>query len=171
MFGRDEGVAMPDEPGVDFAVVAYREEGRWEAAPLPPRLVTGLDALVAVLRQQPSESGSIGMVSYDDDYFILARVFGEDVRLLLSDVTAATESELAREVVEALGLPLPEGDDLDQVQPAGDLGLLADVGVSAMDLGALCGELDLYPDEILADIATRLGFSEQFDAAVDAAVR
>jgi putative tRNA adenosine deaminase-associated protein len=162
---------MSDQPGVDFAVVAYREEGRWEVGGLPAWVAEDLDALLRVLRQQPSEGGTIGMVSFDDDYFVIVRLIGDEVRLLLSDVTAAEESPLARQVLEALDLPIPEGDDLEQVQPAGDLGLFADLGMSAMDLGALCGEIDLYPDEMLSDIATKLGFAEAFDQAVDAAGR
>ncbi len=162
---------MPDQPGVDFAVVAYREEGRWEVGGLPAWVGEDLEALLRVLRQQPGEGGTIGMVSFDDDYFVAVRLLGDDVRLLLSDVTAADESPLARQVLEALDLPLPEGDDLDQVQPAGDLGIFADLGISAMDMGALCGELDLYPDEMLSDIATKLGFADAFDQAVDATAR
>jgi putative tRNA adenosine deaminase-associated protein len=162
---------MSDQPGVDFAVVAYREEGRWEVGGLPAWVAADLDALLRVLRQQPSEGGTIGMVSFDDDYFVIVRLIGDEVRLLLSDVTAAEESPLARQVLESLDLPIPEGDDLEQVQPAGDLGLFADLGMSAMDLGALCGEIDLYPDEMLSDIATKLGFAEAFDQAVDAAGR
>jgi putative tRNA adenosine deaminase-associated protein len=161
---------MPDQPGVDFAVVAYREEGRWEVGGLPTWVAEDLEALLRVLRQQPSEGGTIGMVSVDDDYFLAVRLFGDDVRLLLSDVTAADESPLARQVLDALELPVPAGDDLEQVQPVGDLGIFADLGMSAMDLGALC-ELDLYPDEMLSDIATKLGFAEAFDQAVDAMAR
>jgi putative tRNA adenosine deaminase-associated protein len=162
---------MPDQPGVDFAVVAYREEGQWEVGGLPLWVAEDLAALLRVLRQQPSEGGTIGMVSFDDDYFVAVRLFGDDVRLLLSDVTAADESPLARQVLAALDLPIPAGDDLEHVQPAGDLGIFADLGMSAMDLGALCGELDLYPDEMLSDIATKLGFADAFDQAVDAMAR
>lgn len=160
---------MADEPGVDFAVVAVREEGRWEVTPLPARNAGDLTELVSWLRRQPSESGTIALVAHEDDYFVAIRVLGHDVRLLLSDVTAAEESPLARDVLDALDLPLPEGEDADRVQPAGDLGIFADFGVSAMDLGALCDDLDLYPDEALAEIASRLGFAEAFEAAAETA--
>lgn len=158
---------MADEPGVEFAVAAAREEGRWEVTPLPARSAGDLTELVEWLRRQPSESGTIALVAHEDDYFVAIRVLGEEVRLLLSDVTAAEESPLARDVLDALDLPLPEGDDADRVQPAGDLGIFADFGFSAMELGALCDDLDLYPDEALADIAGRLGFAEQFESAVE----
>jgi len=32
--------------------------------------------------------------------------------------------------------------------------------MNAMELGALCDDLDLYPDEMLGTIAARLGFGE-----------
>jgi hypothetical protein len=34
-----------------------------------------------------------------------------------------------------------------------------------MDMGLLLDDVDLYPDEILSDVARRLGFGEQFDSA------
>jgi hypothetical protein len=39
--------------------------------------------------------------------------------------------------------------------------------MSAMDLGALCDDIDLYPDEMLGEIADKLGFGPQFREAVD----
>jgi putative tRNA adenosine deaminase-associated protein len=160
---------VAEEPAVDFAVAAVREEGRWEATALPPHMATDLTVLIGALRQQELEGSALGLVSVEDDYFVLVRVTGDDVRLLLSDVTAATESAFAREVVELLDRPLPDEDE--SVQPAGDLAIVADLGVDAMELGALCDEIDLYPDEVLADIAVRLGFGPQFDAAVEGAAR
>jgi putative tRNA adenosine deaminase-associated protein len=155
---------------IDFAVAAYREDGDWTVSSLPPRAATELDVLVHALGQLPSDVGTIGMVSVDEDFFVLARVSGGHVRLLLSDVGAATESPLAMAVVERLELPMPDIDDDDQVQPAGDLGLLADLGLVAMELGAMCDDLELYPDELLGDIANRLGFGRQFDDLLDAAI-
>jgi putative tRNA adenosine deaminase-associated protein len=159
--GRPVGTAT------DFAVAAYREEGRWVVETLPPNAADGLDRLVHALRQQPGEAGSIGLVSVADDFFVAVRVFGEDERILLSDVTAAQDWPIAREVLDRLELPLPDDDDLEQVQPAGDLGVFADMGVPAMDVAMLCEDPDLYPDEILGSIASRLGFGEEFEQTID----
>jgi putative tRNA adenosine deaminase-associated protein len=91
-------------------------------------------------------------------------VAGATTKVLVSDVTAATDWPIARSAVEFLEIPLP--DDEDEQEPAGDPGILADLGMSAMDMGALLDDFDLYPDEMLADIAARVGFGAQFDEAV-----
>ena len=150
--------------GVDFAVVAYREEGVWQVQSLPDDHLDDVESLASDLRRYPGDGGSLGMVSVDEDFFVLVRVAGSQVRVLLSDVTAATDWPLARSAVEFLGIPLP--DDEDDQEPAGDLGIVADLGMSAMDMGALLDDLDLYPDEMLGDIAARVGFGAQFDEAV-----
>jgi putative tRNA adenosine deaminase-associated protein len=104
------------------------------------------------------------MVAVDEDFFIVVRVAGATTRVLLSDVTAADEWDLARSVVEFLALPEVEEED-DQV-PAGDLDLLGDLGMHAMDMAVLIDDFELYPDEMLSDVARRLGFGSLFDEAV-----
>jgi putative tRNA adenosine deaminase-associated protein len=106
------------------------------------------------------------MVSVDEDFFVLVRVAGGRARLLISDVTAATEWPIARQVVDELDIPLADDDD-EQV-PAGDLAIVADLGMTAMDLGALCDDVDLYPEEMLEEIAETLGFGNQFHDAIEA---
>lgn len=162
MSSTDAGLAAT----IDFAIAAYRDEGEWAVITLPPRAATELGVLTHALGQLPSDVGTIGMVSVEEDFFIIARVSGTHVQLLLSDVGAATESPIAAEVVAHLALPMP--DDDDQVQPAGDLGILADLGLSAMEMGAMCDDPDLYPDELLEDIAQQIGFGQDFKTIVDA---
>ncbi len=151
--------------GVDFAVVAYREEGVWQVEELERDKAADLDGFVFELRRYPGDGGALGLVSIDEDFFLLVRVLGAQTRLLLSDVTAATEWPLARAVVEHLELPLP--DDEEDPEPGGDLGIVADLGLPAMDMGALLDDVDLYPDEMLSDIAAKLGFGRQYDELVN----
>jgi putative tRNA adenosine deaminase-associated protein len=151
---------------LDFALAAYTEDGVWTVTPLALRGEPDLSTLVSALRRYPGEAGVIGMVSVDEDFFILIRVIGGRARLLMSDVTAATEWPLARQVVDELDIPLADDDD-DQV-PAGDLAIIADLGMSAMDLGALIDDVDLYPEEMLEEIAEALGFGTQFHEAIEA---
>lgn len=153
---------MSDGEGVvDFVVMAYREEGQWQVESVPRQLGHDLAKVVDLLRQRPGEIGSLAFVSVDEDFFYAVRLIGGEVRLLLSDVTAATDWPMARDVVERLGLPLP--DDDDAVQPAGDLTIFADLGVDPMALAAICDDIDDYPDEMLMQIAARAGFGPQLD--------
>jgi putative tRNA adenosine deaminase-associated protein len=150
--------------GIDFAVAAYREEGVWQVVELVHDVLTDVERLSAALRRFPGDGGAIGLVAIDEDFFLIVRVAGPAVRLLLSDITAADEWELARSAVEQLGLPEPEDED-DQV-PAGDLDILGDLGMAAMDMAVLLDDFDLYPDEMLSDVARRAGFGSLFDEAV-----
>jgi putative tRNA adenosine deaminase-associated protein len=146
--------------GVDFALVAYREEGVWQVEPLAEDQVEDIEQLSHELRRWPGDGGSLGLVSVDEDFFLLVRVLGSRTKVLLSDITAATDWPIARSAVEHLELPLP--DDEEEQMPAGDLGIVADLGMAAMDMGALLDDYELYPDEMLGDIASRCGFGRQF---------
>ena len=150
--------------GVDFALAAFREEGVWTVAELAHDVIEDVDRLSHALRRFPGDAGAVGLIAMDEDFFVIVRVAGSSTRVLLSDITAADEWELASSAVSFLGLPPPEDED-DQV-PAGDLDLLGDLGMHAMDMGVLLDDFDLYPDEMLSDIARRAGFGEAFDDAV-----
>lgn len=150
--------------GVDFALAVYREEGVWTVEELAYDVLTDVEALAHALRRFPGDGGAVGLVGIDEDFFVIVRVAGATTRVLLSDITAADEWELAASAVEFLGLPLPDEDD--EQEPAGDLGILADAGMSAMDMGILLDDLDLYPDEMLSEVARRVGFGKLFDDAV-----
>ena len=150
--------------GVDFALAAYREEGVWQVQELAPDVLEDLHTLAHALRRFPGDGGAVGLVAIDEDFFVIVRVAGATTRVLLSDITAADEWELARSVVDFLALPDVEEED-DQV-PAGDLDLLGDLGMHAMDLAVLIDDFELYPDEMLSEVARRLGFGQLFDDAV-----
>lgn len=152
------------QDGVDFALAAYREEGEWQVQELAHDVLADVEALSHALRRFPGDGGALGMIAVDEDFFVIVRVAGSHTRVLLSDVTAADEWELAASAVEFLGLPEPEEDD--EQQPAGDLDLLGDLGMQAMDMGVLIDDYDLYPDEMLSEVARRLGFGSLFDEAV-----
>jgi putative tRNA adenosine deaminase-associated protein len=162
---------MSDQASDTIAVVVYREDGAWQSGVLPERVGGDLDGLIQVLRQQPAENGAIGLVNVADEFFVALRVRGDEVRMMLSDVTAAVAWDLARQVVERLGIEAPRDDDLDDVWPAGDVGIFADLGLDEMELGALLSDLDAYADEMLVSVAGRLGFADVYDSALEAQPR
>jgi putative tRNA adenosine deaminase-associated protein len=156
---------MSEQSGeVDFALVAFLDDGVWQLQDIASPAFDTIESLSHALRQVSGDAGAVGMVAVYEDFFVLVRVAGSTTRVLLSDVTAADEWELAQSAIEFLGLPPPEDEDVEV--PAGDLDLLADLGLHAIDLGALLDDVELYPDEMLSDIARRLGFGELFDEAV-----
>lgn len=150
--------------GIDFALAAYREEGVWQVQELVHDTLGGVETFAHALRRFPGDGGAVGLVAVDEDFFVIVRVAGPSTRVLLSDITASDEWELAGSVVDFLGLPPPEDDD--EQAPAGDLDLLGDLGLPAMDMAILLDDLDLYPDETLSEVARRIGFGEAFDDAV-----
>ena len=113
---------MTASDAVDFALAAYREEGVWQVAELTHDHVEDVETLASALRRFPGDHGAVGLVAIDEDFFVVVRVAGQQTRVLLSDVTAADEWELAASAVEFLQLPMPE--DEDEPEAAGDLDLL-----------------------------------------------
>ncbi len=95
----------------------------------------------------------------------MVRVLGPEMRLLLSDVTAATDWPIARSVVDHLELPLPD-DDEDQ-EPAGDLGIVADLGMGADGHGCAARRPRPLPRRDARPTSRReLGFGRQYDELV-----
>jgi putative tRNA adenosine deaminase-associated protein len=153
-----------------YAVLAFREDERWQVGVLPEALTADLEGLIAAVRQQPGESGSFALVDVADEFFVVVRVQLGRVRLLLSDVTAAVAWDLAAQVVDYLDLETPGDGDLDDVWPVGDLGIFSDMGLDEMEMGAILSDVDAYADEMLSALTRRLGFGEQYERVVDALV-
>jgi putative tRNA adenosine deaminase-associated protein len=145
---------------IDLAIVAYLDEGDWNVAELPDRALDTVDTIARELRRYPGENGALAMLSVAEDFVLFVRAQGSLVRVLLSDVTASTDWTLARSAINHIGIFV---DDEDDQAPAGDLGILADMGMSAKDMGALLDDYDLYPEEILSDVADNVGFGGKLD--------
>lgn len=150
------------EDEIDFVVALYREDGQPVATALDLDLANDLDELVAQLRRLPGDGGVIGMVSIDEDFFVIARVRGQHIQVLLSDGSAANDYPIARDVADFLGIvDLPDEDD--EPEPMGDLDILTDLGVSSFDLGMLCDmDDDSSPEQELGELADRLKVGRQF---------
>lgn len=163
---------MPGEAEADaYAVIAYRDEGRWQVGVLPDAVTGDLDALIAAVRQQPGENGAFALVDVADEFFVVVRVQQGRVRLLLSDVTAAVAWDLAVQVLDHLDLDVPGDDDLEEVWPAGDLSVFDDLGLDEMEMGAILSDDDAYADEMLSALSRRLGFGDAWERVVDAIVQ
>ena len=150
---------------VDFAIAAYREEGRWVVISLPARAVITAEGFVAALRQLPGEGGVFGIVCVADEFFVLAHTVREGVRLMISDAIALLDWSLAREAAELIGLEWDESD-VEEFEAAGDVSLCVDFGLDGAELTMICQDEEMYPDEQVRAIAKRLGFSKELTAAL-----
>jgi len=143
---------------LDVAVAAWHEDGRWTLGMLPDP--TDIAQIITSLKSQQTNGGAIALISIDEEFFILIRVLGSHISLFLSDATCAFDYPVAEELLEIADLPMPEEDD--DASPIGHIEILADLGMSGMEILALCDDAELFPDEQLEAIANRLGFGDQF---------
>ena len=150
---------MADESVSDFGIIAWRDESGWNVSQL-----TDTDELGSIMDQLIEKSrqfgGAVALIAVAEDFFIVAREIGSEMKMMISDATYALESDLAVDLLEMMDLPFPEEDD--ESQPGGDVDLLTDLGLNEMELEAIASDDQLYPDEAIEAIAKRLGFGDEF---------
>ena len=152
---------------VDYAISAWREDGRWRVEALPPRTQDHLDSLIAALRAHPGEAGTLGLVCVAEEFFLLIRLRGEEVRILVSDLFAAEDYDLGVEALDRLAVPAPDDEDDDEILPAGDLRIVEDLGLRMDELEFILDDQDAWPDEVRVTIAKRVGFGDEFASVVE----
>ena len=148
---------------VDFGCIAWHEDGRWNVNSLTSTRDIG--SVIDSIKVQQTNGGAIALIAIEDEFVIIARALGDQMQMMISDVTYALDYEVAAELIEVLDLEFPEEED--ESQPGGDLDLLNDLGVSEMELLSILDDTELYPDEQLEAIANRLGFGEQFNQVIE----
>lgn len=161
----DDDYEDATEDDVDLVVAAYREDGEPVVVPLDFELANDLDELIRELTRLPGDSGADAFVSVGGDFFVIVRVRGRQVEVLLSDATAATDWPLARDVVDYLGEDVPDDDDEDSY-PLGDTEMFAPSGLRGFELEAIATDYDADTVDLLETIAEKLKIGDQFrDAA------
>jgi len=153
------------EDDVDLVVAVYREDGKATAVPLDFDLANDLDELIRQLNRLPGDSGADGYVSIAGEFFVICRVRGRSVEVLLSDATAANDWPIARDVLDYLGEEIP--DEEDEPAPVGDLEMFAAKGLHSFELEAIATAYDEDSDELLMRIAQRLRIADVFGRAAD----
>lgn len=171
-FDDDDDLDDAEDEEIDFVIACYREDGQAVVSGLGKDLANDLDELIVQLRRLPGDAGVIGFVSLVEEVAIIVRVRGQFVQVFLSDGAAAADWPIARDIADYLGVDVPDGeddDDDDDSEPMGDLRILADLGVSELDLTALCDDLDLSSDQLLADVADRINIGAEFRRVAETA--
>jgi len=144
----------------DLALLAWRDDGIWRINELDLNATSDIGLALDALRAKQVNGGCLALLAIDDSFFIIIRQIGMKMQMVLSDVMAALDYEIAAEVLELLDIELPAEDDADE--PAGDLNLLEDLGIDAMELQAICDDDEMFPDEQLEAIARRIGCGDEF---------
>jgi len=160
----DDDYEDATEDEIDFVVALYREDGEPQATDLPLPLANDLDALTEQLRRLPGDAGAVGFVSISGEFFVIVRVRGKVVQVLLNDSVAAGDWPIARDAADFLGLDVPDDDDDSEV--VGDLAILADQGVSEFDMDAIASDYDEDSGDLVLQIMDLMKFRSQFEAAV-----
>ena len=75
-------------------------------------------------------------------------------RRIQGDPYLVEDAPLAEQVLDFLDIPVPDEEDIDQVLPAGDLSIFADLGLDEMELAAICSRLDVESDDDLLRVGS-----------------
>jgi putative tRNA adenosine deaminase-associated protein len=160
-----------------FAAAVVREKGDWTVAELNLRGAADVDEVAERLRDvAPDADLSLLFVEADDTYLVILRLDeGEDLRVFGSDSAYAEESRLGALLVGDLKTSVAGLDDTEQARPAatdddseqpavdpeadpvGEADLLADLGMPAQRLLALCAHEGMMPADVTAEICQVLG--------------
>jgi putative tRNA adenosine deaminase-associated protein len=175
-----------------FAAAVVRGDDGWTASELDLNSAADLEDVGDRLRDiDPDAAISLLFVEADDTYLAILRLDeGEDLRVFGSDVAFVDESRLGAlllgDVKEPVALDLDAvlGDDLDagtaagdadsgeepepvpvpaDAEPVGDPDLLADLGVSAQRLLALCGREGMLPADVTAEVCQMIGCGDEVE--------
>lgn len=171
-----------------FAAAIARGSAGWTAAELDLTGVADIEEVADRLRDiEPDADVSVLFVESDDLYLAILRLDdGEDLRVFASDSAFAEESRLGALLVGELEPPAleieepvepaeedegepaeeeePERASLDAgADPVGDADLLADLGVPAPKLLALCAHEGLMPADVTAEVCQVIGCGDEVE--------
>lgn len=150
-----------------FAAALVRPRRGWVAAELDLDEIEDADAAADLLREiEPDADLALLFVDADDEYLVVLRLDGGDeMRIFGSDGSFADESRVGAALLAELeDADVPDADDADDPElmgrPVGDTDLLADVGVSARDLLALCAHEGMLPSDVMLELSRKLGAAD-----------
>ena len=173
-----------------FAAAAVRDAVGWSAAELDLTGAADVEDVVDRLRDvNPNATVSLLFVEVEDTYLVVLRLDdGEDLRAFGSDAALIDDSRIGALLLgdikePVIGDPDPAAatgidddavvdasDDADDepvptpdVDPIGDPDLLADLGVSAARLLALCGRDGMLPADVTAELCQLVGCGDEME--------
>jgi putative tRNA adenosine deaminase-associated protein len=166
-----------------FAAAVVRGSDGWAAAEIDLNGAADIDEIADRLRDvDPDADVSVLFVESDDVYLAILRLDdGEDLRVFGSDSAFAEESRLGAVLLGDVEEPALELDEVSgeegetaeeepeeppaeaDADPVGDPDLLADLGVPAQRLLALCAHEGMLPSDVTAEICQALGCGDELE--------
>jgi putative tRNA adenosine deaminase-associated protein len=163
-----------------FAAAAVRGEKGWSATEVDLAGVADIDEVADRLREVDADATvSLLFVESDDAYLAILRLDeGEDLRVFGSDGAFAEESRLGTLLLGDVETAIPDIDEVvagatdeeasappvdPDVEPIGDADLLADLGVPAGRLVALCAQEGMLPADVTAEVCAAIGAGDAVD--------
>jgi putative tRNA adenosine deaminase-associated protein len=170
-----------------FAALAARTHDGWHSTEVELDGLADIDEVAEVLRDASVDDGPVLLfVEEDDEWFAIVRVDGVgEPRTFISDARVVPGSELAAlvyeeesaldDVADEPDSSLDEDDDgvkLDEeeepaaradAEPRGATDVLADLGISASQLLAMCAGEGMLPADVITAVCERLGCAEEIE--------
>jgi putative tRNA adenosine deaminase-associated protein len=160
-----------------FAAALARTSDGWAAHEVDLDGVQDVDELAELIRDlDPVAPTTLLFVEEDDEYLAVVRVDagGSEPRVFISDVRAAVSyptvamlADAAAGAVEDRGAEDPEEEDTAlgyDAEPLGAADLLADLGIPARALLALCAHEGSLPADVITEICERAGCLDELEA-------
>ena len=79
-----------ENESMEFALLAWRDEGKWRVSQLSDEATSDIGIVLDALRAQQVDGGAIAMLSVDDQFFILIRQIGARMQMVLPVLGCAT---------------------------------------------------------------------------------
>ncbi|MDF2709649.1 MAG: hypothetical protein K0R62_5301 [Nonomuraea muscovyensis] len=150
-----------------FSAAVVKPTGGWSGAEVDLGEAEIVDDLGDAVTEALGLSGdelALLCVEVEDEWFAIARYFGEDEpRVFLSDAHAIAPGSLGELFAEFAGVATEKEGNTLGVRPAGDFELLSDLGISSDELLELSMEEGVLPADVLSVIAERLSFGDELD--------
>jgi putative tRNA adenosine deaminase-associated protein len=160
-----------------FAAAVVKGKSGWAATEMHLHDAADVDEVADLLRDvDPAAAMSLLFVESDDAYLVIMRLDeGEDLRIFGSDSIFADESRLGKLLLSDVESQTLEVEDVDPeededkpaadptIDPVGDADLLADLGVSAHKLLALCATDGMLPADVTAELCQAIGCGDEVE--------
>ncbi|MGH3488103.1 MAG: hypothetical protein ACRDP8_09360 [Actinopolymorphaceae bacterium] len=149
-----------------FAAAFARRGGDWLATEIDLDDVDGVEGVSEVAAEVDADDGIVVVLVEEEEWFGVVRVEpGEDPRVFVSDGAEAVRTPVGQTLASEIAVDYADDDTAASgrgvtlpASPAGESGLLDDLGVSAETLKRLAGASSTTPADAVAELAERIGF-------------